>query len=54
MIRRKSDKGILSVSEYDLLAIKDRKNTDPVLASEDAREGAIAFTERRAPVWQGR
>lgn len=26
----------------------------PVLDSEDAREGARAFTERRAPVWQGR
>jgi enoyl-CoA hydratase len=26
----------------------------PVFASEDAREGSIAFAERRAPVWQGR
>jgi enoyl-CoA hydratase len=26
----------------------------PVLFSEDAREGAIAFKERRDPVWQGR
>ncbi len=26
----------------------------PVFASEDAREGAAAFTERRAPVWRGR
>lgn len=26
----------------------------PVFASEDAREGARAFAERRAPVWQGR
>ena len=26
----------------------------PVMASEDAREGATAFTEKRAPVWQGR
>ncbi|MGI8921189.1 MAG: crotonase/enoyl-CoA hydratase family protein [Solirubrobacteraceae bacterium] len=25
-----------------------------VMASEDAREGATAFAERRAPVWQGR
>jgi enoyl-CoA hydratase len=25
-----------------------------VLDSEDAREGARAFAERRAPVWQGR
>lgn len=28
--------------------------TAPVLASEDAREGAAAFAERRAPVWRGR
>jgi enoyl-CoA hydratase len=27
--------------------------TDPVFASEDAAEGATAFTERRAPRWQG-
>jgi enoyl-CoA hydratase/carnithine racemase len=26
----------------------------PVMASEDAREGATAFSERREPVWQGR
>jgi enoyl-CoA hydratase len=26
----------------------------PVFASEDAREGATAFAERRAPVWRGR
>jgi enoyl-CoA hydratase len=28
--------------------------TGPVMASEDAREGAQAFAERRAPVWRGR
>ncbi len=28
--------------------------TGPVLASEDAREGAAAFAERRPPAWQGR
>lgn len=26
----------------------------PVLESEDAREGSIAFSEKRAPVWAGR
>lgn len=28
--------------------------TGPVFMSEDAREGAIAFAERRAPQWKGR
>jgi enoyl-CoA hydratase len=27
--------------------------TGPVLASQDAREGAAAFAERRAPAWKG-
>ena len=27
---------------------------ESILASEDAREGAIAFAEKRAPVWRGR
>lgn len=26
---------------------------DPVFASEDAREGALAFAEKRAPAWRG-
>ena len=25
-----------------------------VFSSEDAKEGAMAFVEKRAPVWQGR
>jgi enoyl-CoA hydratase len=28
--------------------------TGPVMSSEDAREGAKAFAEKRPPVWQGR
>jgi len=30
-----------------------REWTDPVRSSNDAREGALAFTERRDPVWTG-
>jgi enoyl-CoA hydratase len=33
---------------------RQREIVEPVMRSEDAREGATAFAERRDPVWQGR
>ena len=33
---------------------RQREIVEPVMRSEDAREGATAFAEKRAPVWRGR
>ncbi|WP_406457466.1 crotonase/enoyl-CoA hydratase family protein [Streptomyces sp. NBC_00876] len=33
---------------------RNRSACDPVFASADAKEGALAFGEKRAPVWGGR
>ena len=40
-------------SEDDFWA-KQGEISGPVFGSEDAREGAVAFSEKRDPVWQGR
>ncbi|GAA4698625.1 crotonase/enoyl-CoA hydratase family protein [Pseudonocardia yuanmonensis] len=33
---------------------RQREVADPISSSEDAREGALAFAEKRAPVWRGK
>lgn len=38
----------------DEVWVRQAQLSDAVFASEDAREGALAFTERRDPVWTGR
>ena len=34
--------------------VRQGEIVEPVMSSEDAREGAVAFAEKRAPVWRGR
>jgi len=44
----------LGVTDAARAAERLRKLQPVVFGSEDAREGAMAFVERRAPVWRGR
>ncbi|MDQ4421555.1 crotonase/enoyl-CoA hydratase family protein [Sphingobium sp. DEHP117] len=51
-----SKKVLAEAPGWTLAEMFDRQHPicDPVFASQDAREGARAFAEKRAPVWQGR
>lgn len=53
---RESKKTIREAPSWPADEVWDRQRTamTPVFDSEDAKEGAAAFTEKRKPVWQGR
>jgi enoyl-CoA hydratase len=46
--------GRLAVTDLSRYAARLVELREAVFTSDDAREGAIAFTEKRAPVWKGR
>ena len=39
---------------HDEIWARQQEIMNPVFASDDAREGATAFAEKRAPVWKGK
>ena len=53
---RASKKLVAAALDWDEAEAWEKQGelTGPVFASEDAREGATAFAEKRAPVWRGR
>lgn len=44
----------LGVTDYARARVRQREFQQSIFASEDAREGAAAFVERRYPVWKAR